>query len=205
MSKDTMLTTQEKEIIALGVSIAAGCQPCTMHHLEAARAAGVCSRGTTLAINIGADVRRAAADAMAAWAIDQHGTVAQLTDEWVAQQGVVRALVSVAAAFAVNSVAQFEKFALEACSLGANDRQLELAVGIARRIKGVASQKIEAAAHRFVPERDLCGAEPKTVSGGCGCAATVKQCGAERPEAEILSEVDDPGLVGHYLSRGCLP
>jgi AhpD family alkylhydroperoxidase len=175
MSKDIMLTTQEKEIIALGVSVAAGCQPCTLHHLEAARAAGVCSRGTTLAINVGAAVRRAAADAMAGWAIDQHGTIAELTEEWVAQRGVVRALASVAAAFAVNSVGEFDRLVNEARTSGATDRQIEIAIGIARNIKSVAAEKIEAAAQKAIREPEGHVIEANGLAAGFGCAAQPKR------------------------------
>jgi AhpD family alkylhydroperoxidase len=34
------LTEKQKELVAVGASIAAGCRPCTTHHVAAARAAG---------------------------------------------------------------------------------------------------------------------------------------------------------------------
>jgi AhpD family alkylhydroperoxidase len=168
MSKDIILTPKEKEIISLAVSVAAGCQPCTLHHLEAARAAGACGQGTTLAITVGADVRRAAAEAMAAWAFDQHGPIVKLTDDCLAQRELLAGLASLAAAFAVNSVAEFERLANEARLIGATDRQIEVAVGIARSIKSVASQKVEAAAQPFLAEPGAVSAT-KAASGSCGC------------------------------------
>ncbi len=168
MSEDTILNTKEKEMIALAASIAAGCQPCTLHHLEAARAAGTCERGATLAVTAGADVRRSAAEAMTAWGIEQLGGAAELPDDWLAQRKLIRALVSVAAAFAVNSVTEFQRFAEEAHHHGATDRQIRLAVSIARKIKAVAAEKLEAAAQQLIADY-----EPEThlVGGRCGCPA----------------------------------
>ena len=40
MSTDNEFGAKEKELIAVGASIAAGCRPCTEHHVNAAREAG---------------------------------------------------------------------------------------------------------------------------------------------------------------------
>lgn len=168
MSKDALLNTIEKEMIALGVSVAAGCQPCTMHHIEAARAAGTCEKGTTLALTVGADVRRAAAEEMASWAIEQLGGTADVPDDWVRQHELIRALLSAAAAFAVNSVPEFRRYAEEAHNCGATDQQIQLAVTIARKIKGVAAEKMEAVARQVLAEYEP---EEHLVGGRCGCPA----------------------------------
>jgi AhpD family alkylhydroperoxidase len=41
---DQEFSRREKEIISVGASVAAGCQPCTRHHVAEARAAGVSDR-----------------------------------------------------------------------------------------------------------------------------------------------------------------
>ncbi len=168
MSKDAVLNPVEKEMIALGASVAAGCQPCTLHHIEASRAVAACDKGITLAVTVAADARRAAAEEMAAWATEQLGGTAELPGDWVAQRKLIRALISVAAAFAVNSVAGFQRHAEEAHHLGASDQQIQLAVNIARKISSVASEKVEAAAKQvlaaYEPEQHLVG-------GRCGCSA----------------------------------
>ena len=168
MSKDAVLNTIEKEMIAVGASVAAGCQPCTVHHIEAARAAGTCDKGMTLAVTFAAGVRRAAAEEMAAWAIEQLGGTAELADDWLTQNKLIRALVSAAAAFAVNSVPEFRRYAEAAHHHGATDRQIQLAVTIARKIKGVASEKIEAVAQQVLAEYEP---EEHLVGGPCGCSA----------------------------------
>lgn len=168
MSEDAILSTIEKEMIALGASIAAGCQPCTTHHIKAARAAGTCENATTLAVTVGGDIRRAAAEAMSGWGIEQLGGRAELPAEWLAQRKLIRALVSVAAAFVVNSVTEFERFAHEAHDLGATDRQIQVAVTIARKIKSVAAEKMESAAQQALPK---CSPEVQGASACCGCRA----------------------------------
>ncbi len=165
MSEDAILNPIEKEMIALGVSIAAGCQPCTRHHIKAARAAGTSGREMTLAVTASADIRRAATEAMAAWSIEQLGGATELPGEWLAQQERIRALVSVAAAFAVNSVVQFQLSAEQARHAGATDRQIQLAVAIARKIRGVAAEKVEAAA------QELLAPQAQTAASPCGCSA----------------------------------
>ena len=40
MITDEALTKRQKELVAAGASIAAGCRPCTTHHFDAARDAG---------------------------------------------------------------------------------------------------------------------------------------------------------------------
>lgn len=168
MSKDTNLNTIEKEMIALGASVAAGCQPCTLHHIEAARAAGTCDKGMTLAVAVAADVGREAAEEMEAWGFEQLGGTADLPDDWLTQRKLIHALVSAAAAFAVNSVPEFRRYAEEAHYNGATDRQIQLAVSIARKIKGAASEKIEAVAQQSLTEYEP---EEHLVGGRCGCPA----------------------------------
>lgn len=168
MSKDAVPNTIEKEMIALGASVAAGCQPCTLHHIEAARAAGTCDAEMTLAVTLAADVRRAATEGMAAWGMEQLGGMAELPDDWLTQRKLLRALVSAAAAFAVNSVPEFRRYAEEAHHHGASDRQIQLAVTIARKIKGVALEKIEAVAQHLLAEYEP---EEHLVGGRCGCPA----------------------------------
>jgi AhpD family alkylhydroperoxidase len=168
MSKDAVLNTIEKEMIPLAASLAAGCQPCTVHHIEAARAAGTCEKRMTLPLTVSADVRRAAADEMASWAIEQLGGTAELPDDWLRQHELVHALVSAAAAFAVNSVPEFRRYTEEAHHRGATDQQIQLAVSIARKIKGVAAEKIEAVAQQLLAEYEP---EDHLVGGRCGCPA----------------------------------
>jgi alkylhydroperoxidase/carboxymuconolactone decarboxylase family protein YurZ len=163
MSEDTILTTKQKELIALGASIAAGCQPYTIHYLQGARAVGASERGVTMAITAGADVRRAATEGMAAWGIDQLGSTTELPDQWLSQRRLTRALVFVAAAFAANSVPEFLRLADEAHRLGATDRHMQVAVAIARKVKRAATEKIESAASQFDPN--------PTSQPGCACTA----------------------------------
>ncbi len=168
MSKNAVLQTIEKEIIALGASVGAGCQPCTAHHIEAARAAGACEKRVTLAVTAAADVRRPAAEEMKAWGIGQIGGAAELPDDWLAQRRLIRSLVSAAAAFAMNSVPEFRRCAEEAHHHGATDQQIQVAVTIARKIKGGAAEKIEAVAQQLLAEYQP---EEQLVGGRCGCSA----------------------------------
>jgi hypothetical protein len=61
-----------------------------------------------------------------------------------------------------------QRFAEEAHHFGATDRQIQVAVAIARKIKEVAAEKVEAAAQQLLADY-----EPEThmVGGRCGCPA----------------------------------
>ncbi|MBE0467102.1 MAG: carboxymuconolactone decarboxylase family protein [Candidatus Desulforudis sp.] len=53
MSRKSILTRREYELIAIGASIAANCGSCLLHHVEAARAAGATDEEMREAVAIG--------------------------------------------------------------------------------------------------------------------------------------------------------
>ena len=81
-----MLTEKEKELIAIGASVAAGCQPCTEYHVKSARSAGACDRSLTLAVETALGVRDSATRAMDEWAGQCQGVRPQLDDGFRAAQ-----------------------------------------------------------------------------------------------------------------------
>lgn len=59
-----MLNEIQKELIAIGASVTAHCQPCLDYHVSAARKLGVADDHIQTAIDVGKQVRRGAASAM---------------------------------------------------------------------------------------------------------------------------------------------
>ncbi|HLE29744.1 MAG TPA: carboxymuconolactone decarboxylase family protein [Anaerolineales bacterium] len=57
MTTETSLAPKEAELIAVGASIAAGCQPCTRFHFQAARAAGADDEEIRQAVRDALEVR----------------------------------------------------------------------------------------------------------------------------------------------------
>jgi AhpD family alkylhydroperoxidase len=134
----------EKELIALGASVAAGCQPCTEYHVRAARDAGACERGLYLAVETAIGVRQSATRAMDRWAERCQGSRPELDPEFRGKTRLARELVSIAAAVCVNSVGDLTIHLTAAGELGATEGQIRSAVAIARAIKRTAEEKLEA-------------------------------------------------------------
>ena len=144
MSRET-LTEKQKELVAISASIAAGCRPCTDFHVAAAREAGVADAEIRVAVDNALAVRDSARNGIAARAYSLLGESAgsactgcspprDLHDE----------LVSVAAAYAINSVVDLEAHLADARSAGATEAQIATALSISRMVKKVAAEKVEA-------------------------------------------------------------
>ncbi len=142
------LTQKEKELVAVGASIAASCQPCTAYHFRAARDAGAGEEEIRRAVDDALCVRNSAAKIMSGLA-EKH-------------------LGNGHAAFTVNCVTNLEMHLASARRLGASERQIETALGVARAVKKVAVQKVEAVV-------EMTAAAPAKASDGCaddcGCHA----------------------------------
>ena len=58
------LNEKVKELVAVGASITANCQPCLQYHVEKAQASGADSREVQAAIEVGKQVRKGASAKM---------------------------------------------------------------------------------------------------------------------------------------------
>ncbi len=146
MSTDNEFGTKEKELIAVGASIAAGCRSCTEHHVNAARDAGAETVDIRRAVDLSLNVRETAAEIMAALAdklLDAESVGATPVETGVS---LIDELVCVGSAVAVNCVAGVERHVAAAKELGADNRHLRTALGIARMVKKAAGDKADKAA-----------------------------------------------------------
>ncbi len=142
-----MLSDKDRELIGLGASIAAGCQPCTNFHVRAARIAGASDAEIAQAVNDALDASGHAREVMAQ-IVGQHYT-APTSDTFGREAGpVIRELVSISAAYAVNGVTDLETRVAAARRLGATDGQILAAIKIASAVKRVAVRKVEEATSR---------------------------------------------------------
>jgi AhpD family alkylhydroperoxidase len=145
MSQKT-LTDKQKELVAVGASIAAGCRPCTTHHVAAARATGAADDDIRAAVDTALAVRDSARNGMAAFADGLlGGTDSGDCGGCRPPRPLLDELVSVAAACAVNSVADLETHLAHARSAGATEAQISITLSIARVVRRVATEKIELA------------------------------------------------------------
>ncbi len=73
------MNDKTRELIAIGASITANCQPCLASHAEKALGFGACPEEVAAAIEIGMTVRRGAAAKMKAFAAGLQGGAGPVT------------------------------------------------------------------------------------------------------------------------------
>ena len=174
MSTVEILTQKEKELVAVAASIASGCVPCTMHHIQAVREAGASEVEVLRVTKIALDVRDNATEVMA--------EVAQgsLNYEYPgkAQSGSIKQpidnLVALGAALACNSVAGLEYYLNTARVTGASTRQIQTAIGIARSIRKSAAEKADAGIKSLIEpiqgKAEYAQKQKESVPPPCGCS-----------------------------------
>src|SRR6266545_1897804 len=164
---ETQLSQQDKELVALGASVGAGCHPCLAHHLKAAKQADLTEARTRTAI-----------------------TSAQL----VAAQAAEELALSVQRRLDVQNVTPPAPAAVEphdtelaalGAALGANDRlNIERHLTAAAAL-GVTPSQLRAAQHwldKMAPEQGSTIPESAEPEGGCGCHS--------EPDAEAAQPID---------------
>jgi AhpD family alkylhydroperoxidase len=177
MSETEGLSARDKELIAIGASVGAGCQPCTVHHLQAAQALGATHDDIRQAVDDALCVRRNATQVMNDWADTNLGAAPATEAACCGEKPLVRELVSLAAGVAVSCSTNVARHLAAARRTGASARQIQIAVGIARAIRGVAERHAVQSIGAEDAEGGACctseaPAQPTTPeaapSGGCG-------------------------------------
>jgi AhpD family alkylhydroperoxidase len=136
------LTARERELVAVGTSLAAGCKPCTDYHLKKVRKAGASDEEIEQAMKVAIAVRDKAEKIM-----ERHGFKllgfkrlkrTEDEDEEPGETTRMTELVSVGAAFAVSCTSSLEEHVAIARSVGVEDDEIEAVVRLAQFIKGKA-------------------------------------------------------------------
>jgi AhpD family alkylhydroperoxidase len=204
MSTTGILTQKEKELVAIGASIAAGCQPCTEHHFKAVREAGATEAEIRRAVDAALCVRNSATKIMTELAEKQLGNGRAIEEPCCSSKALINELVSVGAALAVNCTTNLETHLQAARTAGATDRQIQTALGVARAIKKVAEQKAEAITAAVAKQNvvvtaaivsEMAGPVQATASSGCDDDCGCNEAnGSQQADA---SEDRGSGGAGH--------
>ncbi len=170
-----MLSDKDRELIGIGASLAANCEPCAKFHLRAARIAGASDAELWQVVNDALGVRRHATEKIARLAAEHLGT--PVSDAGNRENPLIRELVSISAACAVNSVPDLEAHLAAARELGATKGQILSAIKIADAVKATAERKAEEATGRGaggdpITSENCCN-QPGEKSSGFG----VDKCG----------------------------
>ncbi len=165
---EAQLSRKEKELVAVGASLAGGCIPCTRYHVKEVRDAGATTEEITRAVGAALCVKGSARTIMEEVAYDALGSPKEQQPSCCAgPTDRLRELVSIAAAVAVNCVTSFHKHLAAGRSLGVRDNEIQLAVGLAKMIRSKAMEKVDEAAKEIA-------SSPSTSAQAC--------CGASMPE-----------------------
>ncbi len=136
------ISAKEKELTAVGISVATGCKPCTDYHVKAVRKAGAADDEIRQAVANALAVRRAATAIMERHARAHLGEVGPETGSKPTEQTHrIKTLVSIGAAFGVNCVASLEQHLAEA--VGISQEDMAKIVKLAAFIKKRATSHVE--------------------------------------------------------------
>lgn len=138
------MTPKEKELVAIGISVAAGCKPCTDHHVAVARKARASDEAIRQAADNALVVRRYAADIMEAHALAHLGENREAAGfGFQGEPDRMTALVCIGAAFAVNCVASLEHHLAAAEQAGVPEDEVGQVTALAAFIKQRAASHVE--------------------------------------------------------------
>ena len=137
------LRLKERELVAVGASIAAGCKPCTDYHIKAARAARLSDDEIHQAIKVAISVRQNALEVMKAYGLQHPGEGVGAPGDNGGVSTRISRLVVVAAAFAVNCTTGLGRHLAAAKIRDIADDEIEEVTKIARFIKGMAASHVE--------------------------------------------------------------
>ena len=185
---EARLSQKEKELVAVGASVAAGCIPCTEYHLQEVKAAGATTEEITAALNAALCVKGSTRGIMEQVAYRALGLAKEEQPSCCAgPTNRMKELVSIAAAVAVNCPTNLHKHVEAGRTVGVRDDEIQLVAGLAKLIRGKAMEKVDDAAKVLstaapVQAEACCGPsvtpkstpQPQATSGCCGPAVSVQ-------------------------------
>jgi len=160
------ITAKEKELVAVGISVAAGCKPCTDYHVKAVRKARASDEEIRQAVADALSVRNSAMKIMEAYALAHLvGEKRQGSEPGTAgETNRLKELVSIGAAFGVNCVSSLEKHLAAAENMGISPEDVTKILKLSAFIKEKAASHVERLAGTL--EEKKMAAYPEEV-GGC--------------------------------------
>lgn len=123
-------------------------------------------------MEVALSVRKSATEVMAGLAEELFGGEQRAAAPDSPHNALVDELVSAGAALAINCVTSLEKYLAAAKRLGASDRKIRAALGVARTVKKMAGQKVEEAATSYITPAGAAQVEAGDGSGGCSSSET---------------------------------
>jgi AhpD family alkylhydroperoxidase len=175
MTAVDVLPTKQEQLIGVGASIAAGCQPCTLSFAAAAREAGAYEREVRFAIESGLSARESATTGMSAFSTERLAHP-EVDAAFRAEKAMLEALIGVAAAVAGNAASLIPAKVHGARALGATDSQILLAAEIGRTARRGAERVADNALGILLAgnagEAPSCASPATGAASACGCGSS---------------------------------
>ena len=201
-SQEQNLSAEQKELVAVGASVGAGCQPCVSHHLKAGAQAGLEGEQLLAAV---ASAERVSAEAAVAMSDHARAKLGANNTTPALLSRLEEALASLGAALGANDPTNIERQLRAAADLGATRLQLQQALETAHTV-----QENAARIHLREAQRSLDALAPATAAAqtdahsgaGCGCSGS-----DDTEEARVTTEEPEPtraaGPNGAGERSGC--
>ena len=179
------LSLEQKELVAVGASIGAGCHPCVDHHLKAGAKAGIDGQRLLAAVT---SAERVTAEAAVAMGSHVRGKLGPSVTEPALLSRLEEALASLGAALGANDATNIERQLRTALELGVSRPELQHAIETAHVVQENAARIHLHEAERLLDSFAESVATPNnaTESGDrCGCGAE------DQPEAAAEAQAQD--------------
>jgi AhpD family alkylhydroperoxidase len=160
------LSDKEREYVAIGAAISAGCRPCTQYHVNAALKAGLSKDDVRTAAEEAEALRVEAAASVADYARGLLGDGEKRAHDFGDMNERSQALVRIGAATGGNAGPFLSDILPRARGLGLADNAVREAVEVAGMVKTMAGKFFEKDAQRALRR----GEEVATMAEAAGCA-----------------------------------
>lgn len=158
------LTMHDKELVAVAISVAVGCRPCTSYHLAEARRAGATDAAIEAMVAGAVCVRTSATEGMRRHALGlepaQNGCGCGSTD-------TLAELAALGASLAVNCTSNIEKHLAAAQAVGVGREQFDEVLALVGKIRSKAITHAEA---------QFGGAGARAPVGACAEVMALAKC-----------------------------
>lgn len=185
------LSSQQRELVAVGASVGAGCQPCVSHHLDAGAEAGLDDERLLAAV---ASAERVSAEAAVLMGEHVRDKLARDVAPALLSR-IEETLASLGAALGANDKRNIERQLKAASGLGVSRDQLREAIETARVVQENAARIHLREAERLLTSLGAAGSA--SADEGCGCGAADEPAA---PTEEFPATEPDAGT-----SAGCGP
>jgi AhpD family alkylhydroperoxidase len=197
-TEEQKLSPEQKELVAVGASVGAGCQPCVSHHLKAGAEAGLDAEQLLAAVTSAERVSAEAAVAMGDHARGELGPTDRSPALLSRREETFAAL---GAALGANDPKNIERQLRLAADLGATRSQLEQAIETAHDVQESAARIHLREAERLLETLAPTAAaseDAATPGAGCSCGA-----GDEPEEPSATAEEPEPLVASSRQARNC--